>query len=143
MAGSVLLSIGRIQIEFFNRRPRLPACLFHASVDVDGQPLLGELVRHGEALELLPVGAMVEYKESYDHTWFGPDVACGRARAAATRLRGLLRGGGRPVGPADAHAMPIAAEKDTDAAIAIARISRRQLQHPLEHARVLHRLRPW
>src|SRR5580693_5520976 len=34
----------------------------NASVDIDRQPLLGELVRHGEALELLPVGAMVEYK---------------------------------------------------------------------------------
>src|SRR4249919_1788496 len=45
-----------------------------------------------------------------------------------------------PVGPADAHAMPVAAEKDTDAAIAIARILRRQLLHPLDHARVLHRL---
>ena len=32
-----------------------------------------------------------------------------------------------PVGRADAHAMPVAAGKDTDAAIAIARILRRQL----------------
>jgi hypothetical protein len=28
IAGSVLLSIGHIQIEFFIRRPRLPACSF-------------------------------------------------------------------------------------------------------------------
>jgi hypothetical protein len=34
--------------------------------------------------------------KSYDHTWFGPDGACGRGRAAATRLRGLLRGSCRP-----------------------------------------------
>ena len=94
-------------------------------------------------LELLPVGAMVEYV--YDHTWFGPDGACGRGRAAATRLRGLARGNCRPARaragrPGRRSCDAVAAEKDTDAAIAIARILRRQLLHPLDHARVLHRL---
>jgi hypothetical protein len=31
-------------------------------VPVDRQPLLGELVRHGEALELPAVGAVIEHK---------------------------------------------------------------------------------
>ena len=33
-----------------------------AAVDVDRQPLLGELVGHGEALELLAIGAMIEHE---------------------------------------------------------------------------------
>src|ERR1700719_273917 len=79
----------------------------NASVDIDRQPLLGELVRHGEALELLPVGAMVEYKV------IRPHLVRSRRHALAWPLARQLQAGRapEPVGPADAHAMPVAAEE--------------------------------
>ena len=58
------------------------------------------------------------------------------------RLRGHLqpRTPPQPMRPAGAHAVAVAPEKDADAAIAVARILRRQLLHPLDHGRVLRRL---
>src|SRR4029077_15729169 len=117
----------------------------NASVDVDRQPLLGELVGDGEALELLPVGAMVEYKIIRPHLVRPRGRLRARpccCHALAWPLAWQLQAGRapEPVGPADAHAMPIAAEKDADAGIAIARIVRRQVPQPLDHTRVLHRL---
>ena len=46
-----------------------------------------------------------------------------------------------PVGPADAHAIAVAAEKDADAAVAVPWILRRRLLHPLDRGRILAVLR--
>jgi hypothetical protein len=117
----------------------------NAAVDIDGQSLPGELVRDGQALELLAVGAMIE------HEVVGPDLVrtARRLRSRPSRGNPLLRPLARhlqpcrppqSMRPARAHAIAVAPKKDADAAIAVARILRRQLLHPLDHGRVLRRL---
>src|SRR5213592_5314142 len=54
-----------------------------AAIDIDGQTLLGELVRHRQTLELLAIGTMVE------HEIVGPDLVrpAGRLRARSRCLQ--------------------------------------------------------
>jgi hypothetical protein len=95
------------------------------------------------ALELLAVGAMIEYEV------VGPDlVRPGRGLRPRPRGRNPLprplarhlqpRRPPQPVRPARAHAVAVAAQEHLDAPVAIARILRRQVLHPREHGRVLH-----
>ena len=63
----------------------------NAAADIDGQSFLGELVRDGEALELLAVGAMI------GHEVVGPDLVRTARRSRSrrtveTRFFGRLRG---------------------------------------------------
>jgi hypothetical protein len=91
----------------------------------------------GTPLELLAVGAMT----------VGPHLvrAARPLRSRASRGEALPRPLARhlqpsrppqPMRPARAHAIAVAPEKDADAAIAVARILRRQLLHPFNHRRV-------
>src|SRR6516162_8916833 len=109
----------------------------NAAADIDGQSFLGELVRDGEALELLAVGAMI------GHEVVGPDLV-----RTARRSRSRPRRGNPLLWPLAWHLqscrppqsmrgpglmqLDLAPEKDADAAIAIARILRRQLLHSLD-----------
>jgi hypothetical protein len=60
----------------------------NAAVDIDGQTFLGELVRDGQALELLAVGAMIEHEVLGPHLVRPARRTCGRGRRAAMRFLG-------------------------------------------------------
>src|SRR3954452_13254412 len=101
-----------------------------AAVHLDRQALLGELLGHRQALELLAVGAAVEHEVVGPHLVRSP--RCLRARAG--RSHALSRPLARhlqsprlpqPAGPADAHPMPVTAKEDANAPIAVTRILRR------------------
>src|SRR6185436_2169742 len=90
-----------------------------ATVHLDRQPLLGELVGYGQALELLTIGATVKHKVVGPHLvrrrW--------RLRPRAGRSHALARPFARhlqarrlpePIRPPHAHAMPVATEKDAN-----------------------------
>jgi hypothetical protein len=108
----------------------------NSALDTNSGPL--SLRRNaGTPLELLAVGAMT----------VGPHLvrAARPLRSRASRGEALPRPLARhlqpsrppqPMRPARAHAIAVAPEKDADAAIAVARILRRQLLHPFNHRRV-------
>src|SRR5262249_55595526 len=116
-----------------------------AAVDFDRQTLLGPLVGHRQALELLAVGAPVEHEIVAPHL-VRPSRRLRTRPAAGNALAGPLPGPLRfrrlpqPVGPAETHPVTIAAEEDAYAPIAIARILCRELRHARQHGRVLLRL---
>ena len=114
-----------------------------AAVDVDRQALLGELVGHRQALELLPVGAMVEHEVVGPHLVrpgrrLRPRPA--RRRALARPLARHLQPGGppQPIGPPGSSSddrrgrgrCGCAGSRSADTA-------RAELAHPRQHRRVL------
>ncbi len=106
---------------------------------------MGELVDHGQALELLPVGARIEDEV------VGPNVICcsrrqrpgSAGRQAPPRTLTRQPEAGLPPDttcPIYAHRLALTTQEDPDPPVAVARILRRQSAHRAEHRRVLLRL---
>jgi hypothetical protein len=109
---------------------------------VDRQALAGELVDHGQALDLLAVGARVE------HEVVRPDVVGGSGALQPVPGAGdpvpaplgrqlQLRLGPDPLSAARARRVPLSTEEDADAAIAVPRIQPGEPLHGRDHRHVL------
>lgn len=110
---------------------------------VDCQAFTRVLIDHRQTLQLLAVGARVEYEV------VRPDVSCRRRwlrpramdRHASTRsLARHLQPGKtpQPPGPVGAHRVTLPLQKDLNTAVTITRILRRQDAHRCQHRRVPH-----
>ena len=117
----------------------------NAAVYVDRQTLLGELVGDGQALELLAVGAAVEYEVVGPHLvrrrwrlWPRPARSHALSRTPAWHLQ--TRSLPQPVSSPWAHLISVPSKKDANAPIAKARILRRQRLHSLDYWRIPRRL---
>jgi hypothetical protein len=93
-------------------------------------------------LELLAVGTMIEHEvvgpdlvRSAWRLWLRPRHCDALPGPLAWQLQ--ARDAPEPVGSPDTHPMAVSAEKDADAAVAVARILRRKLPHPLDRGHVL------
>jgi hypothetical protein len=99
---------------------------------VDRQTLAGELIDHRQALELLTVGAGVEYRIIGPY-WPMAIGGNGRGRLAVTRRRGRFLGTcslySRQRRGARSVLMTAARQEDLDAPIAVSWVLRRQLVH--------------
>jgi hypothetical protein len=91
-----------------------------APLDLDRQSLARPFVRHGQALQLLAVGAAVEHEvvrpdlvRSCGRLRLGPAARDPPARPLARNLQ--ARCAPEPVRPPRAHGVAVAPEKDLDA----------------------------
>ena len=112
-----------------------------AAGDIDGQALAGELVDHGEALQALAVGAVVEQEV------VSPDVVrprgrqrtgTGARRAATWPPSRQLQACKTPeaMRTMSTHVMPLTAQEDPNPPIAVARVLCGQPSHRLQRRRV-------
>ncbi|CFT65394.1 Uncharacterised protein [Burkholderia pseudomallei] len=110
---------------------------------VDCQAFTRVLIDHRQTLQLLAVGARVEYEV------VRPNVSCRRRRlrpraldrhASTGSLARHLQPGKtpQPPSPVGAHRVTLPLQKDLDAAVTITRILRRQNAHRCQHRRVPH-----